>query len=135
MLHRRQHVRLPAVMGESVRDDDSMAIDAGGAARLAVEAAMTVTNQVRLDDSADVRCHETAQRRTAPGPRLLLTVREAAHALGVGRSTAYELINAGELEVVHIGRACRVPVAVVEAYVERLRRPRDSTRLAVRARP
>ena len=135
ILHRRRHVRLPAFVGESVRDDDSMAIDADGAARLAVEPAMTVTDQVRLDDSADVRCDETSQRTTACGPRLLLTVREAAHALGVGRSTVYELINAGELEVVHIGRACRVPVAVVEAYVERLRQPRDSTGLAVRARP
>jgi len=66
---------------------------------------------------------------------VLLTVREAAHALGVGRSTAYELITAGELEVVHIGRACRIPVAVVEAYVERLRLPRNSTGVAVRPHP
>ena len=53
-------------------------------------------------------------------PRLL-TVFVAARLLGVGRSTAYELIAAGELEVVHIGRSARVPVAAVDAYVERLR--------------
>jgi excisionase family DNA binding protein len=118
---------------ESVHDDELMAIDADRAARVAVEAAMAVTDQLRLDDAADVRRSDATQRATASGPRLLLTVREAAHALGMGRSTACELIHAVELEVVHIGRACRVPVAVVEAYVERLRRPRDSTtRLAVR---
>ena len=54
--------------------------------------------------------------------RLLLTIREAAHALGIGRSKAYELIAAGELETVHIGRACRVPLDAVHGYIGRLRR-------------
>src|SRR5690349_9410460 len=54
-------------------------------------------------------------------PRLLLTIREVGRALGIGRSSTYELIAAGELEVVHIGRSARVPVASVEAFVERLR--------------
>jgi excisionase family DNA binding protein len=121
-------------VGEGVLDEGIMAIDADSAVRSAVQAAMTATDRLRLGDAADVR-RDDDRSATASGPRLLLTVREAAHALGVGRSTAYELVNAGELEVVHIGRACRVPVAVVEAYVERLRQPRDSTRLAVRARP
>lgn len=42
-------------------------------------------------------------------PPLLLTVVEAAAMLGVGRTTAYELIAAGQLQVVHIGgrRGCR----------------------------
>lgn len=53
-------------------------------------------------------------------PRLL-TIATAARLLGVGRSTAYELIAAGELEVVHIGRSARVPVAAIDAYIERLR--------------
>jgi excisionase family DNA binding protein len=53
-------------------------------------------------------------------PRLL-TVAAAARLLGVGRSTAYELIAARELEVVHIGRSARVPVAAIDAYIERLR--------------
>jgi excisionase family DNA binding protein len=41
--------------------------------------------------------------------RLLLKVAEAAEVLGIGRSTAYELIAEGRLETVHIGRCCRVP--------------------------
>ena len=53
--------------------------------------------------------------------RLLLTVREAASRLGIGRSTAYELIAAGDLETVHIGRACRIPTAALDRFVETLR--------------
>jgi excisionase family DNA binding protein len=52
--------------------------------------------------------------------RLLLTVVEAAAMLGIGRTTAYELIAAGQLQVVHIGRSARVPLAAVHRYVEGL---------------
>jgi excisionase family DNA binding protein len=55
----------------------------------------------------------------------LLSVEETARALGIGRSKTYELIAAGELESVHIGRAARVPVTAVEDFVERLRRRCD----------
>ncbi len=51
-------------------------------------------------------------------PRLLLTIPQAAEALAVGRSTVYELIAGGALEVVHIGRCARVPVDAVHAFVE-----------------
>ncbi len=53
---------------------------------------------------------------------LLLTMIEAARALSIGRTTMYELVTAGEIDVVHIGRSARVPVASLEAYVERQRR-------------
>jgi hypothetical protein len=33
----------------------------------------------------------------------------------------YELTTAGELEVVHIGRCARIPVAALDAFVERIR--------------
>jgi len=52
---------------------------------------------------------------------ILLTIPEAARLLSIGRTLAYELIAAGELEVVHIGRAARVPVEAVREYVERRR--------------
>lgn len=52
---------------------------------------------------------------------VLLTVCEAAEMLAVGRTTAYQLISAGELEVVRIGRSARVPVDAVHEYVDRLR--------------
>ena len=52
---------------------------------------------------------------------LLLSIQEAGRALGIGRSMTYELIAAGELETVHIGRAVRVPVDTIEDFVARLR--------------
>ena len=54
----------------------------------------------------------------APTTTLLLRVEEAAEALSLGRSTVYELIRDGELPVVKIGRATRIPVQAVEAWVE-----------------
>jgi excisionase family DNA binding protein len=52
---------------------------------------------------------------------LLLTIVQAAHLLGVGRSKIYELIGRGDLEVVYIGRSVRVPFDVVTEFVRRLR--------------
>src|SRR5205814_1367360 len=52
---------------------------------------------------------------------LLLTIPQAASVLAVGRTTVYELIGAGDLEAVHIGRSARVPVASIELFVARRR--------------
>ena len=51
---------------------------------------------------------------------LLLTVVEAGRLLSVVRTTVYELIDHGELQNVHIGRSCRVPIVAITGYVERL---------------
>jgi|GEM_PF-1690111 excisionase family DNA binding protein len=57
-----------------------------------------------------------------PGPTpLLLTIPEACRVLGLGRTTMYELMGAGEVEVVHIGRAARIPVQSIERFIARLR--------------
>lgn len=57
-----------------------------------------------------------------PGPApLLLTIPEAGRVLGLGRTTMYELIGAGEVEVVHIGRAARIPVQSIERFIAQLR--------------
>lgn len=60
-------------------------------------------------------------RTNDDGQQLLLTISQAAHRLGIGRTTVYELTTAGELEVVHIGRCARIPTAAVDAFVERIR--------------
>jgi excisionase family DNA binding protein len=55
-------------------------------------------------------------------PPLLVSVRNAARILAVGRTTVYELIGAGELEAIQIGRSRRVPVSSLEDFVQRRRR-------------
>jgi excisionase family DNA binding protein len=51
---------------------------------------------------------------------LLLSVREAARALGTGRDNTYQLIREGRLHAVHVsGRKILVPRAELTAFVER----------------
>lgn len=59
----------------------------------------------------------------------LLTIPDAAVALGLGRSSIYRLIDTGQLEVVHVGRSVRVPAGAIDDLVDRLRcRPRRQPR-------
>jgi excisionase family DNA binding protein len=51
----------------------------------------------------------------------LLTVKQAARVLNLGRSTVYELIADGRLEVVHIGRSTRVPADCITKLIRDLR--------------
>ena len=51
--------------------------------------------------------------------QLLLRIPEAAARLGLGRSTIYELIAAGDLPAIKIGRAVRVPASRLATWVER----------------
>jgi len=51
---------------------------------------------------------------------LLLRISDAANVLGIGRTTLYKLIDDGDINVVHIGRAVRVPVTELHAFVDRL---------------
>ncbi len=53
-------------------------------------------------------------------PRLV-TIVEAAKLLGIGRTTVYELIAEGELEVVHIHRSARIAIDAIDEYMARLR--------------
>ena len=48
---------------------------------------------------------------------LLLNLTDAARALAVGRTTLYKLIDDGEIRVVRIGRAVRVSVTELDAFV------------------
>lgn len=50
--------------------------------------------------------------------RLLLRIEEAARRLGISRSTAYQLVATGQLPVVKIGRATRVPAAALRLFIE-----------------
>jgi excisionase family DNA binding protein len=52
-----------------------------------------------------------------PPARLLLTVLEAAEALGVSRSVVYELMDSGDLRNIKIGRSRRIPVTSLEEFI------------------
>lgn len=54
-------------------------------------------------------------------PSLLVQVPIAARMLGIGRTKVYELVSAGELELVHIGCRALVPVDSVQSFTDRLR--------------
>ena len=43
--------------------------------------------------------------------QLTLTVEQAAQVLGIGRSTAYELVRTGDLKCIHLRRRIVIPVA------------------------
>lgn len=48
----------------------------------------------------------------------LLTVAETAAALHLGRTTVYELIRTGQLPVLRVGRAIRVPESTLAAWID-----------------
>ncbi len=49
--------------------------------------------------------------------RLLLTVEEAARRLGIGKTLAWELVWAGALPSVRLGRCVRIPLAALEEWI------------------
>jgi excisionase family DNA binding protein len=71
-----------------------------------------------MDEQKEDKGIEQGSVRTAAGVApLLLTIPQAASVLAVGRTTVYELIAAGDLDVVHIGRAVRIPVHALRSFV------------------
>lgn len=53
--------------------------------------------------------------------QLLVDVRTACHRLSIGRTRLYELLAAGELEAVHVGRSVRIPTDGLRTFVDKLR--------------
>jgi excisionase family DNA binding protein len=49
--------------------------------------------------------------------KLLLTVEEAAEALSLGRTLVYELVMRKKIASIKVGRARRIPVTCLQAYV------------------
>ncbi len=52
-----------------------------------------------------------------------LTVEQVAKRLYVGRSTAYNMVNSGEIPCVHFGRLIRVPADALEQYISNKLQP------------
>ena len=55
----------------------------------------------------------------APGSDqvLLLRIDAAAERLAISRTTLYRMVQRGELPIIHIGSAIRVPVASLERWL------------------
>ena len=60
---------------------------------------------------------------------LLLTIKEAAALIGIGRTTLYRLMDAGEIHSVHVGTSRRIPVAAAYGFVERLCRSGEASKV------
>src|SRR5665811_2203462 len=101
-----------------------------GATCVHQEVTMTATTQLRIVVPTEAR---PSRARAIPDEqiinltierdeKLLLSVVEAAHRLGVGRSLMYELLGSGQIESMHVGRLHKVPAWALEAFVERQRR-------------
>ena len=52
-----------------------------------------------------------------PEPPMLLRVEEVAKLLGLGRTRTFQMVAAGQLPVVRIGRFVRVPRAALEEWI------------------
>jgi excisionase family DNA binding protein len=50
---------------------------------------------------------------------LAVTIEQAAKMLGVGRATLYKLVMRGEIASFTVGRARRIAIVALEAYVAR----------------
>lgn len=49
--------------------------------------------------------------------RLVLTIAEAAEVIGVGRTKMFEMLAAGDLPVVRLGRIVRIPKRELEDWL------------------
>lgn len=55
---------------------------------------------------------------------LLLTIAQAAHVLGISRTTVYQLMRTGELHAIHIRRSSRISQDELVRFVRQRDRPR-----------
>ena len=74
-------------------------------------------NERRRERPRPDRPASAPARRRSSSNRRMYTITEAADLLGIGRSTAYELAQRGELEVVRIGGRRMVSPAVLEGLL------------------
>lgn len=59
----------------------------------------------------------------------LLTVEEAAHRLGIGRTTMYSLVSSGDVESITLDRRLRrVPAECLDEYIAAQRRKQTQTK-------
>lgn len=60
--------------------------------------------------------------------KMLMKVAEAADQLSLSRSKVYELIAAGDIAVIKVGKSARIEAQELERFVARLREGGDGSR-------
>lgn len=58
----------------------------------------------------------------------LLTLADAGDYLGISRARMYQLVKAGEVKSVHVGKLHRIAVEELDVYVSRLQRAEARSR-------
>jgi len=71
------------------------------------------------DDAADRWGGDRASAEALPGEPISIRIAAAVKLTGIGRSTLYEMINAGEIETVKIGRSTFIRYASLKRLFER----------------
>lgn len=66
------------------------------------------TNRIEVSGTVEV----------APIDRELLRAEEVARVLGIGRSKVFEMLRAGELPVIRLGRSVRIPRRALAEWIE-----------------
>ena len=70
---------------------------------------------LELADAIREELREAAQ----PAPDRLLSIPEAAEALGIGRTRLYAELDSGRLRSIHAGRRRLIPVSALSDYTKR----------------
>lgn len=83
---------------------------------------MVTSDVARSSAQRPLRRGRRSVTSEAAGPRLLLTVEEAADCLGIGRTYMFDLIMSGVVPSVRIGKLRRVRPDELERYVASLSR-------------
>lgn len=91
----------------------SSILNRGGSEYIGEQARTYTTEELKHDDQDD-------RHRAATTGKLLLTVREAAQYLSIGRPKMYELVMRDEVLSVKLGASRRIPAKALEEYVDHL---------------
>lgn len=59
-----------------------------------------------------------------PDP-IAVRIPQAARLIGIGRSTIYQFINAGEIETIKVGRSTLIPTDSLRDFIQRRRNGRS----------
>lgn len=70
------------------------------------------------EDSSGLERTHKRTHVTSGQVKLLLTVEEAAHALGISRATLYPMLMRKQIPSIRIGGSRRIPLAVLQQYVQ-----------------